>query len=402
MHFRGLLLSLLVVFLAGGGRAAEPDYTVYLAPNTHGTIAGWLVNFDSERSHTLNNYLSHLERVASDDTYRIAISEVPNVMALLKFTPERTELLKRLIRERKVELVNGFFIEPSVSLSGGEALAQMAVLGLRWYDEVFSLRPRLAWMIDICGAHSQLPQIVAASGLEGVVFCRNNPMPRDAFWWVAPDGSRTLAVALGQGYAGVRNLFNSAEGLNPEQMEQLGAAFDRGRSFSASPRHLLMLAGGGDYSLAPRRGTYPKEFLENWRQRFPKVAVKMATPGEYVDALQTEMSSGRAALDEYRGGTAYSYNAFWMNMPEVKRDFRLAEHRLQAAEMIATAASIVQRRPYPSKEFYASWVQMMINMDRNVLWGAGSGSPFYDSHHWNVWDRFGSVRGQVDKALDEA
>lgn len=398
-QFALLLLAVLAAALPG---AAEPDYTAYLIPNTHGTIAGWLVNFDTERSYVLNNHLNHLDRIAADKSYKLAISEVPNLMALLKFAPDRVEVLKRLVKERRVEFVNGFFLEPTVNLSGGEALAQMSVLGLRWYQDVFGVRPRFAWMIDVCGMHGQMPQIVALSGLEGLFFSRNNPMPKDAFWWVAPDGTRTLAMALGPGYAAGRTLFNTAEPLSPKQMGELASAFDKGRAFAASPRHLLMVAGGGDYSLAPTRSSYPAEFLEAWRKSHPGVTVKMATPGEYVDKLQEEIRSGRTKLDEYRGDAAYSYNAFWMNMPEVKRDYRQSEHLLQTAEMVASAASLLKGRDYPAQGFYDAWIQMLVNMDRNVLWGAGSGSPFYDSHHWNVWDRFESVKRTAGTAWKDS
>ena len=387
--------------LAGVAAAAEPDYTIYLIPNTHGTIAGWLVNFDTERSYVLNNHLDHLDRISADPGYKLAISEVPNVMALWKFAPERVQTIRRLSRERRIEFVNGFFLEPTVNLSGGEALAQMATLGLRWYEDVLGLRPRYAWMIDVCGLHGQMPQIVAESGLEALFFSRNNPMPKDAFWWVAPDGTKTLTVALGPGYAAARSLFHTTEPLSPAQMEELAAVFAKGREYSVSPRHLLMAAGGGDYSVAPKRASYPADFLAEWRRRFPRVATRMATPGEYLDAVRREIRDGRIQPEEYRGDAAYSYNAFWMNMPEVKRDYRRAEHLLQAAEMISSAASILKGAGYPAQGFYNSWIQMLINMDRNVLWGAGSGSAFYDSHHWNTWDRFDSVQRQAGAALRE-
>jgi len=399
IHTKAFSALVFALLMPAAGAQQTPDYTVYLIPNTHGTIAGWLVNFDTERSYVLNNHLDHLDRLASDKTATLAISEVPNVMALLKFAPQRTEEIRRLAEQRRVEFVNGLFLEPTVNLSGGEALAQMGVLGLRWYQEVFGLRPRFAWMIDVCGMHRQMPQIIASCGLEALFFSRNNPMEKDAFWWVSPDGTRSLAIALGPGYSGGRTLFNSTEALSPSQMQEMAATLETARRYSASPQHLLMVAGGGDYSLAPLRPSYPAEFLAQWARQFPNVALKMATPGQYVDVLQAEIGENRVRLADYRGDAAYSYNAFWMNMPEVKRDYRRSEHLLQAGEMLAAAASLLKDRPYPAQEFYNSWIQMMINMDRNVLWGAGSGSPFYDSHHWNVWDRFQWLERQAGAAL---
>jgi len=66
-----LVVCLVLCGLAMWGAGPRP-LTVYLAPNTHGTVSGWLVDFDSERSHVVNNYLSHMDRVASDKNYAMA------------------------------------------------------------------------------------------------------------------------------------------------------------------------------------------------------------------------------------------------------------------------------------------------------------------------------------------
>jgi len=49
--------------LADGPERPEPSSTLFVVPNTHGTIAGWLDDFDTERNYVLNNYLDHLDRV---------------------------------------------------------------------------------------------------------------------------------------------------------------------------------------------------------------------------------------------------------------------------------------------------------------------------------------------------
>ena len=130
-HMRPWLLRTLVLvapWWAAWGVGPAP-LTVYLGPNTHGTVSGWQVDFDSERSHVVNNYASHLDRVASDPNYAMAFSEVPNLMVLMQFAPERMQQLREQMKEGRLELVNGFFLEPTINLSGGEALVQMEVEG---------------------------------------------------------------------------------------------------------------------------------------------------------------------------------------------------------------------------------------------------------------------------------
>ena len=379
--------------------AASAPLNVYLTPNTHGTVSGWLVDFDTERSHVVTNYGDHMDRIDRDPEYALAVSEVPNLMTLMQFAPERMPQLRAQMQAGRLELVNGFFLEPSISLSGGEALVQMGVLGLRWYDEIFGRRPRFAWMIDVCAGHRQMPQIVGGLGLDALFFSRNGPAGKSSFWWIAPDGTRTLAICTGRGYAATSVIFRSEQPLTPAEMETLARAFEEERAVSASATSIYLPVGGGDYSLAPRLGSYPSALLAAWREQYPQVRLRCAVPSAYVDALTQEIREGRTLLPEHRGDLLPSYNAFWMNMPEVKRRHRQAEHRLQAAEILATAASLRAGLPYPAVPFYHSWLVLLMNMDRNILWGAGAGAPFDSPEHWNADDRYALLEKHAGEAL---
>ena len=119
------------------------------------------------------------------------------------------------MEEGKVEIVNANVLEATVNLSGGEALVQQGVQGLRWYREIMNVRPRYYWAIDICGWHEQMAQIVKGLGLDAFVYCRFNPTGpapktdpplgnedgcKDGMalhWAESPDGTRVLALNSG-------------------------------------------------------------------------------------------------------------------------------------------------------------------------------------------------------------
>ncbi|MEN6604587.1 MAG: glycoside hydrolase family 38 C-terminal domain-containing protein [Bryobacteraceae bacterium] len=392
--------AILLFFLAAAALAADP-VTVYAVPNTHGTIGGWLVDMDTELNYTVNNYLAHLDRVAKDPEYRFAFSEVPNVMSFMRVALERVGELKQRIKEGRVEFSNGFFVEPTISLSGGEALVRMGVLGLDWYQQVFGLRPRHCWMIDIVGAHRQLPQVVAGLGMDALFFCRNNPTNKNAFWWVAPDGTRQLTVTDIR-YAEMRPIFVAEKPFTDKEYADVAERVELKRRYSASASSVLTLAGAQDYSLPPLRESFPSEFLAGWKTRHPDINFRFSIPSNYVDALRAEIKSGKTTLAEYSGDTAQSWNAFWINMPQVKQAYRHSEQLLAASELFSTAASLKRKTAYPSQDFYNSWVQMLLNMDRNTLWGAAGGMVFKDPNHWDAFDRFGSVDKQAGESLDRS
>jgi len=180
------------------GAAASPGKRkVYLVPNFHPASCGWLTTFSKERVYCANSYLDHLDRVRDDPAYEFVMSEVNNIIAIMNFQPERIPELKHRVAEKRVELVNGYFLESAINLSGGEALVRLGVEGLRWYQQVFGLKPRYSWNIDVCGTHDQMAQIASGLGLEALVYTRKNPTGKTMYWTVSPDGSRILTLCPG-------------------------------------------------------------------------------------------------------------------------------------------------------------------------------------------------------------
>jgi alpha-mannosidase len=408
------LAALAVLFLALAALAAPPPpetplvlpKAVYVVPNFHPASCGWLANWSVERNYCANSYLDHLDRVRDDPNYGFAISEVNNMIAILNFYPERFEELKKRIKEGRVEAVNAFFLEPTINLSGGEALVKMGVEGLRWQQQVLGVRPRFVWAIDVCGMHEQMAQITAGLGLEALVYCRMNPTGSTIHWAESPDGTRAMALSPGH-YLEWRPMMQAKEPLAAAQVKALAKDVQARMAplADAPPRPdagdlkgaarytpqgapVLILAGSGDYSLAPLYKGYPTEFLKQFRALAPETELKFTTPGKYLDAVLPAARSGDLKIPTLKGGTEYTYNSFWIQNPRVKQSYRRREQDVRMSEMLATAASLKGKFEYPVEELYHAWLLMCLNMDRNTLWGAAGGMVFESEKSWDAEDRF--------------
>ena len=388
--------------------SAEPPRPVFVVPNFHPASCGWLTDWSTERNYCANSYFDHLDRVRDDPAYRFALSECNNLIAMLNFRPDRAAELRQRIREGRVELCNAFFLEPTINLSGGEALVKCGVEGLRWQQAIFGVRPRLAWMIDVTGMHEQMAQIATGLGLDGFAYCRHNPTGSSIHWAESPDGTRALAVSPGR-YADWNPVFKTTAPLTEKQLAELHADLrwradptpltpeeiqKNARPSGGEPRRfpagapLLLFGGNADYSLAPLYQPYPGEFLRQFRQIAPEFDVQFATSGRFLDAVLPGLRSGAIQLPVMRGGTLFNYNAFWIQNPRVKAWFRRCEQQLQAAEMLATAASLRGTYEYPTQALYHAWLLLCLNMDRNTLWGAAGGMVFEHERSWDARDRF--------------
>ena len=381
--------------LAGNSRE------VFLVPNFHPASCGWLTTFSKERVYCANSYLNHLGRVRDDPNYSFVMSEVNNIIAIMEFQPARIPELKQRVAEKRVEMVNGYFLESAINLSGGEALVRQGVEGLRWYQRVFGLKPRFSWNIDVCGTHDQMPQIASGLGLEALVYTRRNPTGKTVYWSQSPDGTRILTLSPG-GYSEAGPIFSSKEPLTSNQLHQLEEFFASKEPITPEGAPILVLGGGDDYALAPLVKEYPSQFLRQWTEAGPKRKLQFTTMSKYLDAILPVVNSGRMPIPTFRGGTAYDFDAFWIENPQVKTFYRRNEHALQAAEALAAISSLHSTYEYPVKPLYDCWILMCLNMDRNTIWGSAGGMVFVSDTSWDAQDRFNWVKRTTDQVFSTA
>jgi len=399
---REFVTALAATAIAGSVKSQTGAVTprqVFLVPNFHPASCGWLTTFSRERVYCANDYLNHLDRVRDDPNYNFAMSEINNIIAIMNFQPDRIPELRQRVREKRVELINGYFLESAINLSGGEALVRLGVEGLRWYQKVFGLKPRFSWNIDVCGTHDQMPQIAAGLGLEALVYTRRNPTGKTIYWSVSPDGTKILTLSPGA-YSEAQPIFTAKTPLTTAQLHELEIFFDEKEPITPAGAPILVLAGGDDYTLAPLVKEYPSALLKQWSEAEPERTIQFTTLSKYLDTVLPGVHSKRIAIPTFHGGTAYDFDAFWIENPQVKTLYRRSEHALQAAEALATIASLHAHYEYPVKALSDCWILMCLNMDRNTIWGAAGGMVFVNEQSWDVQDRFNWVKKATDQVFE--
>ena len=359
----------------------------YIVPNFHPASCGWLTNWSTERNYCANSYLDHLDRVRDDSNYQFVLSECNTMIAIQNFAPQRFEELKTRIKEGRVELPNAFFLEPTINLSGGEALVKMGIEGLRWQQQVMGVSPRFCWAIDVCGTHEQMPQICAGLGLEALIYTRCNRSDKSVFWSASPDGSKIMTFVPGH-YSDFGQVFHAKEQLTDSQLAELQQNLSKKTETTPSGLPLLVLGGYGDYSLAPANPQNPTTFLNQWKAYNPNSKVQFSTFTRYFDAVKSAVQSGTTNLPLIEGGTGYTFDSFWIESPRVKSWYRRDEHALQTAETLSAISSLSGSYSYPVQSLYNSWLLMLLNMDRNTLWGSAGGMVFEHETSWDARDRF--------------
>ena len=414
MYLKSSLLPVLIgLILFSAGPDAHPESAektdLYVVPNFHPACMGWLVKYSQERNYCLYSYLAHLDRTAKDPTYKFVFSELPHLITMMEFEPQRIDEFRQRVKQNRIELVNAFVLEPTINLSGGEALVQQGIQGLRWYKEIMDLQPRYCWMIDTVGWHEQMAQIVSGLGLEAFVYCRNNPTSlqtkqTQAIHWIqSPDGTRALALGLGHYYRNFNKAFRSTGALTQEQLRaEIESAKKKKKAFPKGAP-VLLLGGQRDYSLPFADENYPAELIDVWNTEAPNLPIRISTFSEYIDVILPAINSDLYEIPLITSGSkGYNYSAFWINAPFYKQWYRRTEHLLQSTEAIATIANLKAGAEYHSQKFANSWLLMALNMDRNLLWGVGVDETFYDDNSWDTRDRFEYIERVCTKIKQQA
>jgi len=235
--------------------------------------------------------------------------------------------------------------------------------------------------------------------LDAMIYTRCNRAGKTVFWSESPDGSRILTLVPGHYSDDLGGTYAAKQPLNENLLQKVEKAISGKLRMTPTGAPVLVLGGQGDYALAPARKENPSEFLESWKKFRPDCEIHYSGLSTYVDALLPGVKSGQIELPTVRTGTSYTFDSFWIENPLVKSWYRRDEHALQSAEMLATIASLKAGFEYPVQSLYHAWLQMLLNMDRNTLWGSAGGMVFEHETSWDAKDRFEWVEKQSSATL---
>lgn len=169
----------------------------------------------------------------------------------LDVRPDQTDTITRLVASGRVSIGPWKCLMDEFMVSG-ETIVRNLQAGMLRASELGGVMP-VGYLPDMFGHIAQMPQILRLAGIGHAVVWRGVPaaVDKNAFWWVAPDGSRVRAEYLYGSYSNGRDLPSDPEKLAARARNyelELGAAvFEEGG---------LLLMNGTDHHLPqPGLGT---------------------------------------------------------------------------------------------------------------------------------------------------
>lgn len=402
----------------GSLTVAEPGWTMFMVSHFHfdpvwwNTQSKYTEDWDEWRHPRLAFQGSafdlmdwHIARALDDPDYTFVVAELDYLKPYWDARPEQRPSIRRLIADRRMEVMGGTYNEPSTNLSGPEATARNAVYGAGFQREVMGADPRSAWQLDVFGHDPQFPGMMADAGLTSTSWARgpfhqNGPTfdylgeyplffspagafrdPRTVrdprrmefpseFEWLSPSGRGLLTSYMHNHYLCGWSI-DSAETL-PEAEEAAYEMFLLMKRSTATKN--LLLPFGTDYASPSRWVT---DIHRDWNRRYVWPRFVTGTPRDFFDAVRRDLArEGRVATPQTR-----DMNPVWtgkdVSLIDTKQAQRTIENLLVDAEKFATLAAL-SGRPYPEEAFDLAWRQVFFGAHHDSVTGTGSDQVYVD------------------------
>ena len=255
--------------------------TIYLIPTTHADPY-WKGEWAGPNIGILHdNIMDALEMIQFNPDFRYTVDQHSIISTFIMEHPEYEDDLREAIVKGQIEVAGGGVSQADLNIPNGEGFIRNLLIGNQWFEDQFGVSVNVGWQVDTFGAAGTTPTILSALDYKYLYFWRDaRNRPSGAFWWVGPDGSRTLCWRTKYGRYPMTSvdLVGMVRNLIEDEMAD------------TLPSGTMMLHIGGDKA-APH--THLMDYIQSWNVFYAEKTgyrCKVATPSEFFEAIEDEAS----------------------------------------------------------------------------------------------------------------
>ena len=312
---------------------AVPTREVAIVPHTHWDRE-WYEPFQVFRLRLVGLFDELLPMLDRDLSYARFLLDGQTVVLddYLAVRPDAAPTIARLVTSGRVSIGPWACLMDEYMVSG-ETMVRNLQRGMLRASELGGVMP-VGYLPDMFGHVAQMPQLLRLAGLEHAVVWRGVPaaVDKNAFWWVAPDGSRVRAEYLYGSYSNGRDL--------PDDPDKLVA---RARGYQHELGDVLLEDGG----ILLMNGT---------DHHLPQAGLGAVVAA--ANAAQDEYRFSITSLPEYLAGQPVTGLPEWQG--ELRSGARanvlmgVASNRVDVHQACAAAERAIERRAEPLSALFVA------------------------------------------------
>lgn len=322
--------------------------------------------------------------------------QVAPVLDYLERRPERGGEIRALVQSGRLS-IGPFFTQADEWLPSPEALLRNLQTGMK-SARAMGRAMRSGYLPDNFGHPAQLPQILRGFGIDHLVFSRGMGDHPDGmgqeFEWMGPDGSRVLAIHLGEGYGNAYNVWGTP-GVDPISIRPHPYGGDPYLGFEshlertdripladaaeavvqgsrrALPRHgsgIIPLASGADH--CPPQSILPSS-LKRAAALAPEIGFSIGDTEAIAHAIREHRKTFPVMTGEF-WGSRYQYllSGILAIRPALKRAHFLSESLVTHYVEPLTTLAMLEGFPAPKAEIAEAWSLLFQNHAHDSIHGS--------------------------------
>jgi len=363
---KGVLLALISLGSVSVALAQPPtrpkEYTAHVVGYAHMDMA-WLWRWE-ESVHDImyNTFRNQLELMDRHPGFTYAQDQAVVYEMMERYYPDIFKGIAEKVRTRNWIPVSSTWVQPDENMPDGESLVRQFLYGQKYTKEKFGRYVRVAWQPDVFGHPYSMPQIAHKAGIELFLFGRpRDPKRPPIIWWQGLDGTRVLGYNPPGWYT---------QPVDHDHITVLGMR----EAQKAGVKNILVLFGEGDHGGGPNANDVAG--IAKLNSSADDVRVKTTNVEDYLDLLLTE----KRDFPVWDGEHNSVFEGCYTTQVEIKRNNRLAEQLLLAAEKMSELAAFFHyRNYYPTRDLAEAWKLTLLNQFHDLLDGSGIGPIYADA-----------------------
>ena len=345
-----------------------PRFVFHLLANAH-LDPVWLWDWREGLNEGLTTCATILDLMDEDPELTFIRGEAAIYAHIEQTDPVLFARIRARIEEGRWEVVGGTWIQPDTNLPATETLLRQFDIGRGYFASRFGKRatPTVAWAADSFGHSAGLPDILSASGMEAIMFCRPQPeivpISKPVFWWEGCGGSRILACRPLAPYL-------SEHGQVPELLDAaLAAAANHGLVNIAFPY------GVGNHGGGPTRRQLRD--IAAWAGKHPEVRVEHSGMHRFFREIRRELKTRQPGfIPTHQGELNFCLRGCYASVAKFKFAYRKMEAGIVRAETTSTilAAALEKNQ----RDFTPGWLGVLFNSFHDILPGSSIERAYED------------------------
>lgn len=272
-----------------------------------------------------------------------------------KLDPPLFKEIQKLAQEGRWVISGGWYLQSDLNLPGTESLIRHITEGLRFFQDHFKARPRVAYNFDSFGHSGGLPQILRLGGYEMYIHMRPQAkeleLPSNLFRWQGVDGTEILAYRI-------------AVGLYHTEYDNIDQRLREGVELALElKRDVPVFWGIGNHGGGATQEDLQK--IDAFIRKESRVDIRHSSPDAFYEAVKADSKN----LPLIKGELQRVFTGCYTSFSRLKRQAQKSLHSLVQAEALRSLCWWGFNLEYPEKELEEAWRYCLFNDFHDIITG---------------------------------